>query len=427
MDKQKVWKVVLCACLGAVAVFLVAIYGLRDIGPAQAEKISYGAVASVGENCYKCHTSATPGIAEQYAHSKHVTRGVKCMDCHNPNIKGAVTSDHEGTKIVAKPTPANCAKCHRTEHAQFTASNHGARSWYSVMGAKAFTQEQLATYKLLDEKGKPKNDGKPNAVAVLEGEKAMELGCIKCHEIGKINQDGSIGDCSKCHIGHEYSLAQVRKPDVCGQCHLGPDHPQKEIYEESPHGVMFKDSGEKWNWNAAPGTLTAKDMPAPTCATCHMSGFGGAPGTHDVGARLAWNLSPEQATKREDWQAKRANMVSVCTNCHSQQSIDKNFKASEDLIQMTNQKVKEGKDLVAVLKKEGLITVRPFDSSIDYKLFELWHHEGRRARFGGMMGGPDYVQWHGIYEQNKDLVELKEMAADLREKAATNKTKQDVK
>lgn len=425
MDKSQAWKLIIYAVLGTVVIFLAALFGLRDITPAKADKVSYTAVAQVGENCYRCHAKATPGIADEYAHSKHVTRGVSCLDCHSPNGKGAVAIEHEGTKIVAKPTPNNCAKCHKSEHAQFTASNHGARSWYSVMGAKAFTKEQLAAYNLVDDKGKPKNDGKPNVVALVEGEKAMTMGCIKCHEIGRTNADGSIGDCNKCHIGHEYSLGQVRKPDVCSQCHLGPDHPQMEIYNESPHGVLYKTTGDKWNWNAAPGTLTAKDMPAPTCATCHMSAFGGAPGTHDVGARLTWNLTPNIATRRTDWQSKRANMVSVCANCHSQNFIDKQFKDSEDVIQLTNQNVQAGAKLIAALKAEGLISPQPFDSSIDYKMFELWHHEGRRARFGAVMGGPDYVQWHGIYEQNKDLVELKEMAADLRSRGA-DKTKQGV-
>ena len=30
--------------------------------------------------------------------------------------------------------------------------------------------------------------------------------------------------------------------------------------------------------------------------------------------------------------------------------------------------------------------------------WELWHHEGRRARHGAAMMGPDYTWWHGIYD-----------------------------
>jgi len=32
------------------------------------------------------------------------------------------------------------------------------------------------------------------------------------------------------------------------------------------------------------------------------------------------------------------------------------------------------------------------------------------------MGGPDYVNWHGIYEQKKALVELKAKADELKAK-----------
>lgn len=59
-------------------------------------------------------------------------------------------------------------------------------------------------------------------------------------EIPKTVIVGSIGNCSKCHLRREFFLAQVRKPEVCGQYHLGPDHPQDEIYKESAHGVCMQ-------------------------------------------------------------------------------------------------------------------------------------------------------------------------------------------
>ncbi|MBM3278415.1 MAG: hypothetical protein FJY95_10095 [Candidatus Handelsmanbacteria bacterium] len=33
--------------------------------------------------------------------------------------------------------------------------------------------------------------------------------------------------------------------------------------------------------------------------------------------------------------------------------------------------------------------------------YKLWHHEGRRARHGASMMGPDYTHWHGMYELGK--------------------------
>lgn len=418
MKPNSMWKIILYASVGTVVLFLVVLYGLHTVGPERASEISYAAAAEVGGKCYDCHSTATPGITEKYAMSKHVTRMVACMDCHNPNVENAAVMEHEGFDIVAKPTPQNCASCHPAQAKQFDASNHAARSWYAVTGARDFTPEQLAKYNLLDENGNPVNNGEPNMVAIVQGEESTTMGCKKCHEIGAVREDGSVGNCTKCHLGHEFSIEQVRKPETCGQCHMGPDHPQIEIYTESPHGVIYNHEGDSWDWSAAPGTLTVKEMPAATCATCHMSAFGGAPGTHNVGDRLVWNLSPEIADKRPDWESKRANMESVCANCHNENFIKQHFKDSEQLIAMTNDYVTRGQKLIQDLLAEGLITDKRLDSSIKYYMFELWHHEGRRARFGAVMAGPDFVQWHGIYEQQKHLLKMEEMAEDMRAKAA---------
>ena len=40
---------------------------------------------------------------------------------------------------------------------------------------------------------------------------------------------------------------------------------------------------------------------------------------------------------------------------------------------------------------------------MDYLFFEIWHHEGRRARHGASMMGPDFVQWHGFYELSRNF------------------------
>lgn len=50
------------------------------------------------------------------------------------------------------------------------------------------------------------------------------------------------------------------------------------------------------------------------------------------------------------------------------------------------------------LQQAGKITNTPFDAPIKWTYYKLWHHQGRRARMGASMNGPDYVQWHGFYE-----------------------------
>jgi len=39
-----------------------------------------------------------------------------------------------------------------------------------------------------------------------------------------------------------------------------------------------------------------------------------------------------------------------------------------------------------------------FDEHLELQYYEIWHHEGRRARMGAMMMAPDYAWWHGFYE-----------------------------
>jgi hydroxylamine dehydrogenase len=65
---------------------------------------------------------------------------------------------------------------------------------------------------------------------------AVRGGCMPCHAVGKPNPDGSFGTCTACHARHAASVELARLPETCGQCHMGPDHSQMEIYQESSMG-----------------------------------------------------------------------------------------------------------------------------------------------------------------------------------------------
>mgnify|MGYP001792038240 FL=1 len=89
---------------------------------------------------------------------------------------------------------------------------------------------------------------------------------------------------------------------------------------------------------------------------------------------------------------------------------------ADQAIELTNANVRKGKAIIADLRARGVLGTALFAYPIDFTYFELWHHEGRRARSGAVMGGPDYVNWHGIYEQQKALVELQTLAAEMKAK-----------
>jgi hypothetical protein len=344
--------------------------------------------------CAECHRRETSAIVDQYERSRHAVKGVNCLDCHHP-AAGQEAVDHNGFTIARALTAKNCATCHADEYDQYTRSRHAAPSWAAVNGARDFTPEQRA---LGERWHKGWVDRQPMLVGALEGPAAITSGCNACHAVGKPNADGSFGTCTNCHARHAASVELARLPSTCGQCHMGPDHSQIEIYEESKHGVLFAAQRDRMNLRADPKRLTTADMSVPTCATCHMSGLEGLAMTHDTTGRLSYYLFEPISTKRPGFERGQAAMKDVCTKCHARSRIDVFYAQAEAVLQATNEKVQGAQDVMAALRKEGLVSDEPFRSPIQFDEFDLWHYYGRTAKHGAFMGGSDFVQWHGNYE-----------------------------
>ena len=197
---------------------------------------------------------------------------------------------------------------------------------------------------------------------------------------------------------------------------MGPDHSQIEIYEESRHGVLFHAQEKLLNLAAEPKKLTTRDMFVPTCATCHMSGLNGLNVTHDPSERLSYNLFAEVSEKRPHYARAQAAMKDVCRNCHTQPLIDRVYTEAEQVLTGTNQKVQEARSIVEGLRKDGVLSGKPFEKPIDFAYFDLWHYYGRTAKHGAFMGGADFVQWHGNYEILRLTNEINTLAMELRKK-----------
>ncbi len=148
-------------------------------------------------------------------------------------------------------------------------------------------------------------------------------------------------------------------------------------------------------------------MPAATCATCHFSGFGLSPTTHDVGDRLGWYLAAPITTQRPNFAENRLRMQNVCRACHSDSFIEDFYVAADAATMTVNEFIIASDLMMQPLIDNGLLTPAPFDEPIDYVYYELWHHFGRTAKSGVWMQGADWAQWHGIYEILQDLAELR--------------------
>jgi hydroxylamine dehydrogenase len=403
---------------GVIVTGLILIVGAILIVSGEASETdkpnSYEVLSQLSDSddeCVVCHTQQTPGIANQYGRSDHFQNDVSCADCHEveENYPGAEQHPDQDFWVLAKSSPAQCETCHRQQVQQFNLSRHALPSYVAYAGTEILSEDHLAIYESIPEGGALPGGKLRNAIHALEGEEITRFACETCHDVGKPNPDQSVGDCTACHLRHEFNLEQARKPETCNACHIGPDHPQWEIYQESPHGIAYMTLGHEWNWEAEPGTLTTVDMPAPTCATCHFSGFGLSDTTHDVGDRLSWFLAASISAERPNAGENRVRMQNVCTACHSSDYIETFYSDADALVGAVNDFVKLSDAMIQPLKDNNLLTATPFDEPIDYVHYELWHHWGRTAKFGAWMQGPDYTQWHGAYEILKALAELREM------------------
>jgi nitrate/TMAO reductase-like tetraheme cytochrome c subunit len=360
--------------------------------------------------CAECHARLQYAVVHEYEMSTHAKKSVNCLDCHQP-ADGQQKQDHHGFVIATHLTAGNCRSCHEGIYQEFLRSRHAATSWAAIYGEKGLKPEQVA----FSERYQPGGTKRPpHPFVTAEGTSAMVSGCEQCHSIGKPNDDGTIGTCTACHSRHTSSVALARRPSTCGQCHMGPDHSQIEIYNESKHGVMFAAQGHFLNLDADPKSLTTRDMFIPTCATCHMSGLNGLKVTHDPSERLSFYLADQVTQKRPNYARAQVNMKQVCGQCHTQTVIDRVFTQAEAVVASTNAKVQYAQGIVNGLRSDGLLSGPPFSNPIDFLYFDLWHYDGRTSKHGAFMGGADFVQWHGNYPMLQKTVELEQMAAELR-------------
>lgn len=444
--------------------------------------------------CIECHQKESPGIVDHWEGSSHAVKGVGCAECHKAEKGDVDAYDHHGFTIATVVTPLDCSRCHQTEYEQFVHSHH-AKGGNILASLDNFLAETVEGAR------EPFNPHSPTPGMVIDkvnGMASVNVGCKQCHGskialegtdgsiitvddlkpgedgkptnqdavslvkhdennkpilhasswpntgIGRINLDGSLGSCSACHSRHDFSPRRARQPENCAKCHLGPDHPQKEVFEESKHGIAFRDLKGHMNLDAEDWVLGEDYTQAPTCATCHMSANtrNDKKITHDPGERISWtnrppvslvmdtdekgavvketNLAKRRKLVTHTWQEKRQEMKNVCTHCHMENYVNAFYQQYDDFVVNYNEKfAKPGTKIMTALLENNLRTKPNFDEEIEWTWFYLWHHEGRRARHGASMMAPDYAHWHGMYEvAERFYVELIPQAREIAEEGA---------
>jgi len=386
---------------------------------------------AASEPCLQCHATANPQLIADYKASK-MAPYVSCGECHPANP--SMTSPGPDHRL--RPTPETCAQCHQDQYRGHQSNRHsiGMQRVYEsgryddlppcTTGANALGSTGVAT-------------------------------CTQCHNVEF--------QCDSCHSRHLFDAKQARSPPACATCHMGPDHPQWEIYQTSKHGVVWSTRGESV---------------APTCSSCHMptrrtGADGGTYSDHDLSFGIAWGpvggaashlsirrggqlpymltgttLAPnpafdpaapydmsggdggpdpgslyypldkpgkivQVADTTAVLNARRAEMVAVCKKCHAQSFATERLDIADGLHRNVTSVVNEAKDIIYALNSDGLIEpapsggVRPPNpdtvASIVLAGTQLYRNlSGIERAFFKMYKYDNVKAWHGAYHFNSD-------------------------
>ncbi len=224
------------------------------------------ALAGSTDECVTCHRRESPGIVAQYGISDMAAAGVACMDCHGVPADYPEAIEHEGENDAQQSTGA-LWRMPRVAGCAVYASRHSLPAYVAYAGAQSLSPP---TSRCTSSRG---GDVRPprrlEIISTHSKATVTHFAWRTLPQCGLPRADGSVGRCQNCHLRHTFSLEQARKPETCNACHIGPDHPQWEIYQESPHGISYMTGGHTWNWEQL--TRDANDSRYPGCHVCHVS------------------------------------------------------------------------------------------------------------------------------------------------------------
>ena len=313
--------------------FVPAIFAQQTITIGSETKIlkkysAYAVTTDETARCLNCHASRMPKLVEYWEHSTHAKNGVGCYECHKAE-KGDLTAKqgHFSFNVQLVVSPARCGSCHEKEFNEFSKSSH----------AKAFD-----TIKKL-----PMRKDNPTL---------FETSCVTCHGtiinmkkgkaadnswpnmgIGRINPDGSIGNCAACHGYHNDSLAMARSTSTCAKCHKTNFSPAFQSWNMSAHGTNNEKASSEVDF--AKKHLNFSDDPIlkPNCQVCHVQASSkDTKATHELSDRLSWKMTSLKAEHREDWGTKRLEMQKTCRKCHASSQVDQYYRKLDAAIVATN-------------------------------------------------------------------------------------------
>jgi len=352
--------------------------------------------------CLDCHTRETPAAVRQWQQSAHAPAAVGCEDCHGTDHDRMLTGK-------ATVTAETCGKCHETALAEHRGSRHGQglhSGWGCTRNMPDRKQTECA---FCHQEGSSLPVSTVHCARFLKQSGEMrQNGCNRCHMV----ENG----CGSCHSNHMTDLALVRDPQVCAKCHMGPDHPQWEMWSTSQHGQVFKVRGPD---------------NGPDCQGCHLP-----QGGHDVSVGIT--VSP--AGKPHPDSGQREAMLEVCVRCHARDFAARELERGDGIRQQAQALVDEARQIIEDLDDRGLLQPGPgarpphplrgqtlvLDGQMLYEdishierlFFKMQKYDFAKTWKGAYHQSPDYTHWYGNAELKMDLADIRSEAERLRSREA---------
>jgi hydroxylamine dehydrogenase len=358
--------------------------------------------AQAAGDCLDCHRDATPAVVRQWQQSAHGDK-VGCADCHG--------RDHEAMLAgEARVSARVCGACHAQALAEHQDSRHGKGLQSGWGCSRNLTGRPPAECRRCHAAGSALPTTPVACARFLQQTPEMgNLGCNRCHEVET--------SCASCHSSHATDLAIVRDPNVCAKCHMGPDHPQWEIWQTSQHGTLYRSMG---------GQL------APGCQSCHLP-----EGGHNVSQGLTMTPGGDALPAAEQ-AAGRKQMLQVCRSCHGEGFARRELEQADAVRAQSLALVKQAEALLWELADRDLIDPAPTErpphplkgavlvtdqqmlyentSRIEGLFFRLKKYALAQTVKGAYHQNPAYTHWYGNAELKLLLQEIEAEARRLRQR-----------
>ena len=363
------------------------------------------ASTAFADECIECHKKETPAAVEQWQSSAHAP-DISCSACHG--------TDHDAILQGAAPADAKvCGRCHEKAYHEHVSSKHGLGLHSGWGCTRNLNKRDPRECRFCHEEGSTLLKTSVQCARFLTQTSEMgRLGCNRCHQVEN--------SCASCHTNHFTDLAAVRSPASCATCHMGPDHPQWEMWQTSRHGVLFEALGE---------------AAGPTCQRCHMPA-----GSHDVS--LGITMSPAMVQSSADqFTLRRDEMVAICVQCHGRTFAERELQSGDAILEQSQMLIKEAAAIIRDIADRDLLVPsleeRPEHplrghelvldgqmlyediSHIERLFFKMKKYDLAKTVKGAFHQNPAYTHWYGNAELKMTLADIKAEAARLKGVGAT--------